>query len=99
MDYKTYRKETFTRVNQFDIVFKPWKKWQDIKLIDVCPCKTCEVNAEYINRRYEIMMSEGVDEDLVESCRHCMERVQWLMECVEKLSWYEDNDERLKHKE
>lgn len=96
MDYKTYRKDTFERFNQFDRTFKPSKKWQDVKLSDICPCNTCYVHKEYIDRRYEFMMSEGADEELVKKCKHCIDDTLWAMECIEKLKWYEEHDERLK---
>ena len=98
MDYKTYRKDTFKRVNQFDMSFKPWKKWQNVKLSDICPCKTCEVHKELIARQYEVQMSGGLQEKITEPCEHCMDNAPWTMECIEKLGWYEDNDERLKNK-
>ena len=99
MDYKTYRKEIFEKVNQFDMAFKPWKKWQDVKLTDICPCNNCEVNKKLIARQYEVQISDGLQEEITKPCEHCMDRVLWEMECLEKLKWYEDNDERLKHKE
>lgn len=96
MDYKTYRKDTFERLNQFDMTFKPWKKWQNVKLSDICPCNTCKVNEEIKARQYEVMMSGGLQEEITEPCRHCTEATIWKMECIEKLGWYEDNDDRLK---
>lgn len=99
MDYKTYRKETFARVNQFDRTFKPWKKWQDVRLSDISPCSTCEVNKELIARQYEVQMSSGLQEEITKPCEHCIDSILWKMECIEKLAWYEDNDERLKKKD
>ena len=98
MDYKTYRKDTFERVSQFDMTFKPWKKWQNAKLSDMCPCNTCEVSKELKARQYEVQMSGGLQEKITEPCEHCMDNTLWTMECIEKLGWYEDNDERLKNK-
>ena len=34
MDYKTYRESTLERVSLFNRTFKPWKKWQNVKLTD-----------------------------------------------------------------
>ena len=96
MDYKTYRKDTFERLNQFDMTFKPWKKWQNVKLSDICPCNTCEVNKELKARQYEVQMSGGLQEEIMQPCGHCMDVTLWRLECLEKLGWYEDNDERLK---
>lgn len=98
MDYKTYRKDTFKRVNQFNMSFKPWKKWQNVKLSDICPCKTCEVHKELIARQYEVQMSGGLQEKIMKPCEHCLDATLWTMECIEKLGWYENNDERLKNK-
>lgn len=36
-DYREYRKDVFERVSTFDSTFKPWKKWQDVSLTDLCP--------------------------------------------------------------
>mgnify|MGYP003297318038 CR=1 FL=1 len=57
MDYKTYREDTSKRLNGFDRAFKPWKKWQNVKLSDICPCNNCEISKELEARQYEIQMS------------------------------------------
>lgn len=90
MDYKTYREENVKKLSQFDRAFKPWKKWQNVKLSDVCPCDTCDVEKEYMARRYEFMMSEGAEGELAEKCRHCIDATSWQRECIEKLKWYEN---------
>lgn len=95
-DYKTYQKD-IEKVNQFYRAFKPWKKWQNIKLSDICPCHTCEVHKELEARQYEVQMSGGLQEEIMKPCEHCMDVILWKMECEEKLAWYEDNDERLKN--
>lgn len=99
MDYKTYRRNTFARLNQFDMAFRPWKKWQNVKLSNMCPCSTCEVSKELRNRQYEIQMSGGLQEEIMKPCEHCIDIILWKSECIEKLSWYEDNDERLRNKD
>ena len=99
MDYKTYRKDTFKRVDKFDMSFKPWKKWQNVKLSDICPCNVCEVNKELRVRQYEVQMSGGLQEEITKPCEKCMDIILWRMECIEKLAWYEDNDERFKKEE
>lgn len=98
MDWKTYQRNTFTKLNQFDIAFKPWKKWQNVKLSDICPCSTCPVNKELEARQYEVQMSGGLQEEIMKPCEHCMDVILWEIECLEKLGWYEDDDERLKNK-
>ena len=96
MDYKEYRKDTFEKLSQFDMTFKPWKKWQNVKLTNLNPCYTCPVQSAYIANRYVIMMSEGADEEFVKQCQSCTDKIFWAKECLEKLKWYEDHDERLK---
>lgn len=96
MDYKTYRKETFKELDNFDRTFHPWKKWENVKLTDICPCYTCEVKKELKSRQYEVMMSGGLQEEITKPCKNCIDGTLWQMDCIEKLKWYEDNDERLK---
>ena len=96
MDYKTYRKEIFKKVNQFDMTFNPEKKWQNVKLSDISPCSTCKVNKELIARQYEVQMSGGLQEEITKPCEHCMDALLYQKECIEKLAWYENNDKRLK---
>ena len=96
MDYKTYHKDTFKRVNKFDMAFKPWKKWQDVKLTDISPCNICSVQNKLTAHQYEIQMSGGLQEEISEPCKHCTDYTIWQIECIEKLKWYEDRDERFK---
>ena len=97
MDYKTYRKEIFKKVNEFDRTFKPWKKWQDIKLLNICPCSTCDTYKDYEAKALYGNIAERQYVELPDSCP-CLDRLLWDVECFEKLKWYEDNDERLKQK-
>lgn len=97
MDYKTYRKEIFKKVNQFDMTFNPEKKWQNVKLSAISPCNICKVNKELIARQYEVQMSGGLQEEITKPCEHCMDILLYQNECIEKLAWYENNDKRLKH--
>lgn len=95
MNYQEYR-EIIKKVNSFDKAFRPWKKWQNVKLSDACPCSTCEVSKELRARQYEVQMSGGLQEEIMKPCEHCIDNLFWKMDCLEKLGWYEDNDERLK---
>ena len=97
MDYKTYRKEIFKRVNQFDMAFKPWKKWQDVKLMDICPCNNCVTYKEYEEKALYGNIAERHYAELPNSCP-CLDKLCWQIDCMQKLIWYEDNDERLKNK-
>lgn len=98
MDFKTYQENTYGKASRFDRVFKPWIKWQNVKLSDMCPCNTCEVSKELRVRQYEVQMSGGLQEEITRPCEDCMDSLLWKMECLEKLHWYEDNDERLNSK-
>lgn len=95
-DYKTYREDAFKRVGSFDRAFKPWKMWENVKLSDICPCHTCDVQKELIARQYEVQMSGGLQEEITKPCEKCMDKILWSMDCISKLGWYEDNDERFK---
>ena len=96
MDYKTYRENAFQRVNQFDMAFKPWKKWQTAKLSDMCPCNACDTYKDYEEIALYGNIAERQYAELPKSCP-CLYRLFWESECIEKLQWYEDNDERLKN--
>lgn len=96
MNYKTYRENIFKDISSFSRTFKPWLKWQNVKLSDMCPCDECEVSKELKARQYEVQMSGGLQEEITKPCDHCVEILQWKVECLEKLKWYEDNDERYK---
>lgn len=95
MDYKTYRQNTYENLSKFERTFKPWKKWQNVNLTLMCPCKTCEVRKELIARQYEVQMSGGLQEEIMEPCEHCIDILNWKSECIQKLAWYEEHDERL----
>ena len=96
MDYKTYQKETFEKVNVFDRTFKPWEKWQDVKLTNICPCSTCDTYKDYEIKAILGSIGERQYAKLPDTCP-CIDKLQWEMDCFAKLQWYEDNDERLKH--
>lgn len=83
--------------SDFNKVFHPEKRWMHKSLIKERPCDYCKVQKEYINNRYLYMMSEGSDREIVEKCKHCIKHITWTMDCIQKLKWYEENDERLKH--
>lgn len=97
-DFKAYREDAFKRVNSFDRAFKPEKMWENVKLSDICPCYTCEVMKELSARQYEVQMSGGLQEEIMKPCERCIDKIVWNMDCISKLGWYEDNDERLNNK-
>lgn len=96
MDYKTYREDTFKNISTFSRIFKPHLKWHKVKLSDLSPCKNCKVAKELRDRQYEVQMSGGLQEEITKPCEHCIDVTLWRVECLEKLKWYEDNDERCK---
>lgn len=96
MDFKTYKKDIFENINQWDRIFNPEKKWENVNLSDINPCKTCAIWKEQVDNCYYYMMAGGAAEELTEQCKHCMDKILWEIECIEKLAWYEDNDERLR---
>lgn len=84
--------------SNFDATFRPWKKWQDKKLTAMNPCDKCEVHRDWLNRA--IYGSPAEREDAVMTvpteCKGCVDKVIWQADCLQKLKWYEDQDERLK---
>lgn len=98
MDYKAYREYVSERVNGFDKAFKPWKKWQNVKLTDICPCSNCDTYKDYEIKALYGNIAERQYAELPDSCP-CVWKLTWQMECMEKLAWYEKNDERLKNKD
>lgn len=80
----------------FDKIFHPEIKWKDKRLTDCNPCMTCEVRKEYEKYLPQIAMSEGFANDIIENCDVCAKHILWVTGCLQKLKWYEDNDERLK---
>lgn len=95
MDYKEYRKNIFKNVNQFDRIFHPEIKWQNVKLSDMCPCDNCETYKDYHDKALYGNIAERQYAELPDTCP-CMDKICWDMEVTEKFSWYERNDERLK---
>lgn len=95
-NFKEYQKDIFTRLNQFTRAFKPWKKWEDVNLTELNPCRKCNISKELHNNSHYYQMSGGAEEELTKPCACCMDKTLWNIECFEKLVWYEDHDERLK---
>ena len=95
MDYKTYSEDSFKRVNGFDRLFKPWTKWQNVRLTNLCPCNNCDTYKDYESKALYGNIAERQYAELPNSCP-CVEKLHWQMECMEKLKWYEDDDDRLK---
>lgn len=80
----------------FDKVFHPEKKWLDKKITDMRPCNSCEVYEDYNIRAIYGSIAERQYVERPEECRSCLKYIFWQADCLAKLSWYENNDERLK---
>lgn len=80
----------------FDAVFHPEKKWWNICLTDNSPCNDCAVNEEYKIKKLYGNIAERQYAQLPEYCSTCMKRLNWFIDCLAKLAWYEKQDERLK---
>ena len=83
-------------MNAFDRVFKPEKQWADIKLTDTCPCNDCAVGDHIRERAVYGSVAERLYIETPAECGTCIRRLHWEMACMQKLAWYEVNDERLK---
>lgn len=94
-NFQQYKEYIFNNLSQFDRTFKPYKKWEHVKLSDIEPCHNCEIQKERINNRHLHMLSSGSGAELVEKCRQCADVNLWRIDCAEKLEWYEDRDEKL----
>lgn len=90
-----YQKYVSANLGIFARTFTPWVKWEDVCLSDLCPCKDCYIQKELSDNGHYYQMSEGAAEELTKPCKNCVEHIQWTAECLEKLKWYEEHDERL----
>lgn len=95
-NFQEYRKDIFERVGVFDRTFKPWKKWQDVRLMSVSPCRDCHIPIKITDNCHYYQMCYGAEEELIKKCNTCPERLMWLIDVIEKLKWYEEQDTRLK---
>lgn len=70
----------------FDTVFKPPIDWSKVELTSNPPCKTCE---------HKITLRElypgNTWDDPVE-CESCVKRWNYIVDCLEKLAWYEERE-------
>lgn len=80
----------------FNDVFHPENKWKNKKLTDSCPCKNCETYKEYEKTKTFGSIAEREYAGLSESCNICSKKIQWQIDCMQKLAWYENNDKNLK---
>ena len=80
----------------FDNIFHPEKKWENKCLTASCPCNDCDIYKEYEREALYGSVAERQYAELPEGCSLCLKKLLWQMDCMQKLKWYEDHDERLK---
>lgn len=83
----------------FNKVFHPEIKWKNKRLTSNSPCNNCEVYKEYHDKALYGNFAERQYVSLLKSCKTCIPQITWQMDCINKLQWYEDNDENLKGKD
>lgn len=66
------------------------------KLTSICPCDNCDTYKEYQIKSIYGDIAERQYLELPNSCQTCVSKIDWLEDCLIKLKWYEENDERLK---
>ena len=49
-------------------------------LADKSPCKTCEHSIK------DVAVTDGYSDS---ECQHCGKKWTWIMDCLERLAWYE----------
>lgn len=82
-------------MTSFDEVFKPERKWQDKRLSGNSPCNSCDTYKAYERKALYGTIAERPYAALPKSCNTCIPKLRWQMDCMSKLKWYEDHDERL----
>lgn len=79
----------------FNEVFYSEMQWKDKKLTSMRPCNNCEVYKEYNDNVLYGNIAERQYASLPDSCRTCIPNINWNIDCMRKLQWYEDHDENL----
>lgn len=80
----------------FNDIFYPERKLEKIKLTDKCPCNSCAVFKEYEEKAIYGNIAERQFAELPTSCGSCIKVLLWRTDCMRKLRWYEEHDDRLK---
>ena len=72
----------------FNRVFnEPPVDWTKVKLVKNSPCKNC---------KHQILLRQqhpGNTWDAPLECTGCKERIDWFIQCLYKLEWYENQEE------
>jgi hypothetical protein len=85
----------YNNASEFSRVFKLGKLFDDEKLTDNSPCNKCRVAkecSEIANSDYVSHYGSNIDREneLANICRKCIEKINYDMRCVAKLSEYEN---------
>lgn len=73
-------------ITDFNAVFHPEKKWMFKSLTKSNPCNECDTYKEYEHKAIFGSIAERQYAELPESCDHCLKRLFWLNDCLEKLA-------------
>lgn len=79
----------------FNDIFHKEQKWKEIKLIDKNPCKNCKIYNDYEYMSLLGNIAERQYAELPDTCNHCVPKLQWILDCLNKLSWYEEREDEL----
>lgn len=77
----------------FDDIFDPLKRLKTKRLSGNSPCNECphamkwKVEWEHV--------SACVERPAIKECEDCIKRACYLVDCLTKLAWYENNDKLL----
>lgn len=85
--------------SRFDRVFHPEKLLQDKKLSDMDPCAKCPTHIEYMQTAIYGSIAERQYMETPEACKSCLQRSLWVVDCLTKLAWYENQDPRFAMKD
>lgn len=80
---------------KFQDTFSPWRVYENKSIIADSPCRSCNV-PEWCRENEERRLVEGCEDLITTKCTNCLQHAKWLMVCLSKLKWYEENDPRLK---
>lgn len=82
--------------NRLQDIFRPELKLINVNVYESNPCNNCETDAEWNARAIYGSPAEREDAvlNLPEECKTCLKRSRWLVDCLTKLKWYENNDVR-----
>ena len=83
-------RKLYIMANKLYELFHPEVKLQNKRLSGNDPCIDC-VNVHRYHRGTALETKILVKE----KCNGCMKKIQYDVDCMDKLRWYEDNDEKV----